>query len=124
MPVSRWSVIAMGGAAGAGCRWAVTEAVGPTDWPWVLLVVNVAGSFLLGLVMVHGASPGRELVRLGAGVGFCGGLTTFSSFAVAAVRLLDDDRAGSAVGFVVASVLLGAVALIAGMRVRHQAVRG
>jgi CrcB protein len=122
MPVSRWLVIAMGGAAGAACRWALTEAVGPTDWPWALLVVNVVGSFVLGLVMVHGSAPARELVRLGAGVGFCGGLTTFSSFAVAAVRLVEDDRAGPAAAFVVASLVLGATALVAGMRVRHQRV--
>lgn len=123
MPVSRSLVIAVGGALGATCRWAIDAAIGPTDWPWALFVINVAGSFLLGLAMVHGPSPGRELVRLGAGVGFCGGLTTFSAFAVTAVHLLDDTRTASAIAFVVASVVLGAAALVAGMRLRHQTVK-
>lgn len=123
MSLTRAMVVAAGGAAGAACRWFLDESLGPTDWPWMLLLINVVGSFLLGLVLVRGASPGRELLRLGAGVGFCGGLTTFSSFAVAAVRLVDDGRSESAAAFVAASIVLGAVALVAGMRVRHEGLR-
>lgn len=123
MSLSRMLVVAGGGAAGAACRWLLGESLGSTDWPWMLLVVNVVGSFLLGLALVRGSSVGRELFRLGAGVGFCGGLTTFSSFAVSAVRLVEDDRSGSAVVFVAVSIVLGAVALVAGMRVRHEGIR-
>jgi len=123
MPITRSAVVALGGALGATCRWAVAELTGSTDWPWALLIVNVVGSFLLGVALVGGASPGLEMLRLGAGVGFCGGLTTFSGFAVASVRLLDDERTAAATIFVLASVVLGAGALIAGMRTRHQGVR-
>jgi CrcB protein len=123
MPSTRTIVVAGGGAAGAACRWFLAESFGPTDWPWALLLMNVVGSFLLGVVLVRGSSAGRELLRLGAGVGFCGGLTTFSSFAVAAVRLGEDGRSGSAATFVAGSIVLGAAALVAGMRVRHVGVR-
>ncbi len=123
MPISRALVVAAGGAAGATGRWALIDVIGSTDWPWALLLINVAGSFVLGLVLVGGSDPRRELVRLSAGVGFCGGLTTFSTFAVAAVRLLDDGRSASAVSFVLCSVVLGAAALVAGMRLRHQEIR-
>jgi fluoride exporter len=122
MPLTRTLVVAGGGAAGAACRWYVDKLVGPTDWPWTLLLINVVGSFLLGLVLVRGSSAGRELLRLGAGVGFCGGLTTFSSFAVAAVRLVEDGRSASAAAFVAGSIVLGAAALVAGMRVRHEGI--
>ena len=119
MPISRALVVAVGGALGATCRWAIDTSVGPTEWPWVLLVVNIAGSFVLGFVVVA-ASTGPELIRLGGGIGFCGGLTTFSSFAVVAVRLIEDDRTVSAASFVAASVLLACIALVGGMRLRQQ----
>jgi CrcB protein len=122
MSISRPLVVAAGGALGATCRWAIDTAVGPTEWPWVLLIVNIVGSFVLGIVLVVASTSARPLIRLGGGVGFCGGLTTFSSFAVVAVRLLEDDRTASAAAFVVASVVLAVVALIAGMRFRQQTV--
>ena len=122
MSISRPLVVAVGGALGATCRWAIATAVGPTQWPWMLLIVNIVGSFVLGLVLVTASTSERQLIRLGGGVGFCGGLTTFSSFAVVAVRLIEEDRTVSAAAFVVASVVLAAVALIAGMRFRQQPV--
>ena len=123
MPVSRSLVVAIGGAAGAGCRWALADAVGGSDWPWALLVINVVGSFLLGAVLVSGSGATRELVRLGLGVGFCGGFTTFSSFAVDTVHLLDDGRSAAAAAFTTLSVVLSALALVTGMRARHRPVR-
>lgn len=122
MSISRLLVVAVGGALGATCRWAIDTAAGPTEWPWVLLIVNIVGSFVLGLVLVAAPTSARQLIRLGGGVAFCGGLTTFSSFAVVAVRLIEEDRTVSAAAFVVASVVLAAVALIAGMRFRQQPV--
>ena len=123
MPITRSAVVAVGGALGATVRWGAGELIGPTGWPWALLIVNVVGSFLLGAALVGGSTPGREIVRLGAGVGFCGGLTTFSGFALASVRLLDDGRAAAATVFVIVSLVLGASALVAGMRTRHREVR-
>ena len=122
MSISRPLVVAVGGAFGATCRWAIDSAVGPTEWPWVLLIVNIVGSFVLGIVLVGASTSARQLIRLGAGVGFCGGLTTFSSFAVVAVRLVEDDRTVSAAAFVVGSVVLAGVALVAGMRFQQQSV--
>lgn len=120
---SQTLVVAAGGALGATCRWALTDAAGATDWPWTLLLINALGSFVLGVAMVHGAAPVRELIRLGVGVGFCGGFTTFSSFAVASVRLVDEGRTAAALGFVGLSVAVASASLVAGMRLRHQAVR-
>jgi len=114
-------VVAVGGALGATCRWGIDAIVGPTDWPWVLLVVNVAGSFVLGLVLVAATTSKRELIRLGGGVGFCGGLTTFSSFAVVTARLIEADRTVSGAAFVAVSIGLACVALVAGMRLRQPA---
>lgn len=82
-------LVMAGGAVGAGCRFLVDHAVtrrrsGPL--PWGTLVVNVAGSLLLGLVAGAGAAlPGW--VGALVGTGFCGALTTYSTFAYETVRL-------------------------------------
>lgn len=95
--------IALGGALGAGLRWAVFEAfVASGDFPWPTLLVNVAGALLLGVVTAR-----RPLVAMGVGVGVCGGLTTFSTFAVECARLLDEGSVGVVVRYVVASLALG-----------------
>ncbi len=119
-------VVAVGGVAGAVLRWVITEwlnANGEAGWTQALalLTVNTAGSLLLGAVLVVTASGARELVRLGLGVGFCGGLTTFSAFAVAAVQIGSDGSLASATGFVGASVATATVAVALGVWLAGQA---
>lgn len=120
MPGPKNHLVAVGGAAGSACRWAIDNQIGPTAWPWALLVVNVGGSFVLGLVIMHGATGRREQVRLVVGVGFCGGLTTFSSFAVASADLMQAQRFVDTLSFVSVSVLLAAVAMVTGMWTRSR----
>ena len=79
---------------------------------WATVGINVAGSFLLGLLTAH-AWFGRDL-REGLGVGFLGGFTTFSTFSVQAVLEVDAGEPGRAVAYVAASVLGGLVAATAG----------
>ncbi len=61
--------------------WSATSWTG--GWPWGTLIVNLAGSLLLG-GLVGGAVDGHWLALLGTG--FCGGLTTYSAFAVQTVH--------------------------------------
>lgn len=112
--------VVVGGVAGAGLRWAVLATVRPGEFPWPVLVINIAGSVLLGVLLA--AEPARPTMRTllhdAGGIGFCGGLTTFSTFALEIVNLV---RAGdtalaaiytamSVVG-AVAGVIVGAAAL-------------
>ena len=105
-------LVTLGGVAGAGVRWAVlTTLVEGGAFPWATLLVNVVGCLVVGLLA--GASRGtRALV----GIGFAGGLTTFSTFTVEAALLLDDVRPGMALAYVTASVLSGAAAVVSGRR--------
>ncbi len=69
------------------------------------LVVNVVGAALLGAVLGLTAAP-AWVVSL-VGTGFCGTLTTFSTFGADVVRLLDERALGRALGYVAATLVLG-----------------
>ena len=112
--VRRAALVAAGGMAGAVCRWATSEAIGGdrlAGLPWALLVVNVVGSAVVALAVVASRRrPARASVLVdGIGTGFCGGLTTFSAFAVTTAEQL---RAGEA-AWAAASVLTMVVAGVA-----------
>ncbi|MDH3707899.1 MAG: CrcB family protein [Acidimicrobiia bacterium] len=82
-------LLALAAVAGATLRWLVFTTVPDTDFPWAILAVNLAGCALLGWFVVR---PLRADHRHQAmTVGFCGGLTTFSTFAVELADLRADD---------------------------------
>lgn len=109
-------LVALGGACGTLMRYRVAEVVGTHDgWPTATLLVNVVGSFLLGLLLEALLRRGEEsargrLVRLALGTGVLGGLTTFSSLAIEVERLLADGAAALALGYAATSVTLGLLA--------------
>ncbi|WP_375389341.1 fluoride efflux transporter FluC [uncultured Amnibacterium sp.] len=118
---SMLAVVATGGAVGTAAREGLSLAIPPLGGlPIAILLINVAGAFVLGLLLEalvrRGADVGgRRLLRLGIGSGFCGGFTTYSTLAVGAAELLRSGATGVAVGYAVGSVLLGAVAAWAGV---------
>jgi CrcB protein len=77
-------LVGLGGAAGAVLRYLVSEAVADREYPSGTLLVNVVGSFLLGLVTFAGVGGDASLL---VGVGGLGAFTTFSSFSYETVRL-------------------------------------
>lgn len=108
--------LALAGGAGAVARFVLDGAIRGrwrSEFPWATLVVNVTGSFLLGVVtglaLWHG-EPSQARVIIG--VGFCGGYTTFSTASVETVRLLQRGAywagAGNAVGSLAVTVAAAA----------------
>lgn len=87
------TLVGLGGAAGALLRYATTRLLDVGALPYGTLVVNVVGSFVLGLLAFGGA--GGEATLL-VGVGACGSYTTFSSFAHDTVRLAEGGNPGRA----------------------------
>jgi len=109
--------IAAGGAAGATLRWALVS-ISPSDGGvrWVVMAINVAGSALLGVLLAEEWSRPRlrRWVHDFGAIGFCGGLTTFSTFSLEIVELLHERSANAAALHAVLSVSLSVVALVAG----------
>lgn len=72
-------LVALGAAVGAPLRFWLAQLLDTGRFPWGILLANVVGSTLLGLLVGLGADD-HALALLG--VGFCGGFTTYSTFAV------------------------------------------
>jgi CrcB protein len=118
---------AVGGALGALARWGVASALPHPSgsWPWATLLVNVTGCLLIGvlLAVVLARFASSAWLRPFLATGVLGGYTTFSTFALDTVALIDAGRSAAAVGYVVASVVGGALAVTAGLLVGRAAVR-
>lgn len=106
-------LVLVGGALGAATRYltdvTVQRAHG-TEFPWGTWTVNVTGSFVLGVV----AAAGPSWVVTLAGTGFCGALTTFSTFGYETVRLAEEGHSRDAVANVVSSLAAGLTAAALG----------
>lgn len=93
-----------------------TDGSARLHWPWATLLVNVAGCFVIG--MAHGLTAAMGLGsewQVGLATGLAGGLTTFSSWTTATIRLVSEARFGSALLNVVVNLALGFAAAAAGI---------
>ena len=112
--------IAIGGAAGAVCRYAVdrwvTTSLG-APFPWGTFVVNMSGAFVLGLLFALAIE--RDVlpadIRLPVMVGFLGAYTTFSTLMLESWLLVEGGAAALAVANTLGSIVVGGVALVAGL---------
>jgi CrcB protein len=113
-------LIALGGAGGAVARYLVdgfvSERTG-AQVPWGTFVVNVSGSFVLGLLFALAieADVLPAAIRAPLMIGFLGAYTTFSTLMLESWRLFASGSVALAVANVVGSVAIGAVAVIAGI---------
>lgn len=109
-------LVAVGAALGAPLRWWVDRALRArfgAAFPWGTLAVNVAGSFLLGVVVsADGLDPAAVA---GLGAGFCGALTTYSTVGLDTVRLVERRARRAAVAYALVSVLGGVLAAAMGL---------
>jgi CrcB protein len=110
--------IGIGAAIGAPLRYFVDVAIGRrrnSVFPWGTLVVNVAGSFFVGVVLALAAGGHvSEHVAEGLAVGLCGALTTYSTFSYETLRLAEGGALRLALANVVISVAAGLGAVMLG----------
>jgi CrcB protein len=111
-------LVLLGGAIGAPTRYltdVVVQSRHDSVLPWGTITVNVVGSFVLGLVAALTSVAGAPTWAMTlVGTGFCGALTTFSTFSYETVRLAGSGRWTAAVGNVALSLALGLAAVALG----------
>jgi CrcB protein len=116
--------VAAGSAIGGAARFALTLAAQPDTvaFPVGTLLVNALGCLMLGgLLQLLGARPSYQLQLLLA-TGFCGGFTTFSTFSYESIRLMQTGLWNRAAGYIVISLVLGLLAVWAGMAMARAAL--
>ncbi len=109
----KWQLLAVatGGACGAMCRWLMASAIQRLSgggFPWGTFAVNAIGSLLLGFLFIWliERSTAGELLRMAITVGFLGAFTTFSTFSVESIHLLEEGAFGMALGYILGQLLL------------------
>lgn len=119
--MATYLLIAIGGALGSMARaWlgtAVTRFTGP-QFPWGTFLINVLGSFVIGLFATlttgNGRFPASAETRAFVMIGLCGGFTTFSAFSLQTLDLMRDGRALQAFANIALSVIVCLVAVSLG----------
>ena len=116
-------LVALGGAGGSVLRYLLSNI--NTSFPWGTFAVNVLGSFLIGLLvglMSKGVlSPEMKLLLV---TGFCGGFTTFSTFANESFSMMKAGDVLLTALYVGASVIIGILAVWGGMMLSNISIRG
>lgn len=114
--------IAIGGTLGCWARYAMTnlvQAIYGRDFPYATLSINVLGSFLMGFLFIETLerltiSP---QLRIGILTGFIGGFTTFSTFAMESLLLVEQGEGGKSALYVALSLVLGLLAAFGGAHI-------
>ena len=114
------ALIAVGGAAGAVSRYLVDTYVSEraaSAFPLGTLVVNVSGSFVLGVLFALAVERAvlPSGIRAPVMIGFIGAYTTFSTLMLESWRLVEDGAVGLAIANVVGSSVLGLLAVVLGL---------
>lgn len=114
-------LVGAGGAIGAVARYGtgiLFGRLGITGFPWATMTANITGSFAMGLLigwLALFAGEEQAGLRLFLAVGLLGGFTTFSSFSLDAITLFERGQWGPAAAYVLVSVAVSLVGLMAGL---------
>jgi CrcB protein len=109
-------LVALGGAIGSAARYGVGLAAARLlglGFPWGTLIVNVVGGLAMGVLAAR-VGPEQEQLRLLLGVGLLGGFTTFSTFSLETLRLMEQAPASAGL-YMAASLVLSVAACWAGL---------
>jgi CrcB protein len=108
-------LVGLGGATGSMLRFAISFLIRANGFPLATLVINITGSFLLGIVIAFSeknvaADPWKYLLA----IGLCGGFTTFSTFSMESLELIKQQQYFLLITYLLTSILFGIAAVWAG----------
>jgi len=105
-------LVGLGGALGSMLRYATFLSINTKNFPVATLAINIAGSFIIGLVLAFSLKDEAFLNnwKLFLATGICGGFTTFSAFSAENVVLLQNEKYFLALIYIAASIVLGIAA--------------
>lgn len=111
-------IVALGGAIGAGLRYAVGEWVSTDSFPYATLSVNLIGSFLLGILAI-GLAQNLVSTHLALllGTGVLGAFTTMSTFSVETVEMFDGGNGSGAIIYVLLTMMLSPLLALLGWKI-------
>ena len=127
--MTRFALICLGGAVRTGARYllggVVARWAGP-DFPYGTLLINVLGSFLIGIVQQVGLSTLliSDTLRLVLAIGVMGGFTTYSSFSYETIRLLEAGSWVAASLYVALTTALCLACCVAGLSLGRVLIEG
>ena len=118
------AAVLLGGLIGTGLRLGVDALLphGDDGFPWSTLLINVIGSFALGMLVARVWTIAPEWLRLGLGTGLLGSFTTFSAVVASAALLTGDGQPLLALLYVVTTLVAGIGAALLGVRIGHRPV--
>lgn len=115
--MKEFSLVGFGGALGACVRYALLLVIPATPIPWNVAIINLSGSFFIGLMMSLTVEYGflSERWRLFWAVGVAGGYTTFSTFTVGLYQLMQAQAWALALSYLALNVVGGLLAVYLGV---------
>lgn len=99
-----------GGGIGASLRYALTLLMPESTFPHTTLLINLLGAFFLGFLtgMLAGSETARaRFLRLSVGTGMMGGFTTYSTFAVQSLQLIEHQQYMLSIAYIIVSLAFG-----------------
>ena len=109
--------VLLGGILGTGLRLTLDQLVLPESaFPWATLLINLIGSFVLGLLVARVWPSAPRWLRAGLGTGLLGSFTTFSAVIVSLLTLTGAGMTLLAIVYLVATLVLGFAAALLGIR--------
>jgi fluoride exporter len=117
--IRNFLLVGLGGALGSMLRYGTGLVIGSKNFPLATLLINVAGSFVIGVVIAYSlrSEPFADNWKLFLATGVCGGFTTFSAFSFENLQLLQNGKFAMFALYIAASLLLGLVAVWAGYKI-------
>ena len=114
--------VGFGGGLGAVARYSLDRFIEhrvDSAFPWATFAINVSGCFAVGFIIAAVVDRHRapQWLKVGLTIGFCGGYTTFSTFAQESLDLIEARDLAIAFASIGASVLLGVLAVLIGIKV-------